>query len=558
MTEHHVDGDSGRPLTGRSSATAADRRTLAGPPRTGAVPTPRGDPDGGAPTPPTTTSDGRGAGAGFPRLIGLVILGLAAGAAVLLLLAARAAGGSADVAPTRGFLFGVWDVLYATQAPTPRVALSAIALAVLLAAGVALAELRISTQARRSADAGANPLAPKVVMARTRGVFAGPVTVTVLIPAHNEEASLPHTIASLVGQSHPPERILVVADNCTDSTVDVARRAGADVVASVDNTHKKAGALNQVLRDLLPTLGDNDAVMIMDADTTLDDGFLEAAVARLTADRGLMAIGGLFYGEEGAGLLGQFQRNEYTRYSRDIRRRRGRVFVLTGTASLFRPTALRTVAASRGAALPGTPGDVYDTSALTEDNELTIALKSLGALMISPDRCTVVTEVMPTWRALWNQRLRWQRGALENLGAYGLTPRTFRYWAQQLGIGYGVIALASYFLLFTVMALAIDTWIWFPFWLGLGGVFAVERVVSVWAGGWRARLLGAALLPELVFATFLDVVYVKGVLDISFGRTARWTHVVRTAAPGAGNDGPADGGRADDRPADDDPEAVAR
>ena len=48
---------------------------------------------------------------------------------------------------------------------------------------------------------------------------------------------------------------------------------------------------------------------------------------------------------------------------------------------------------------------------------------------------------MPTWRALWAQRLRWQRGALENLGAYGLRPQTFRYWVQQLGIGYGVIAL---------------------------------------------------------------------------------------------------------------------
>ena len=133
-----------------------------------------------------------------------------------------------------------------------------------------------------------------------------------------------------------------------------------------------------------------------------------------------MAVGGLFYGEEGGGLIGQFQRNEYTRYARDISRRRGRVFVLTGTASIFRPHALRTVAAERGRAIPGIPGDVYDTLVLTEDNELTLALKSLGALMASPPRCTVVTELMQTWRALWAQRLRWQRGAVENLGDYGL------------------------------------------------------------------------------------------------------------------------------------------
>jgi len=199
--------------------------------------------------------------------------------------------------------------------------------------------------------------------------------------------------------------------------------------------------------------------------------------------------------------------------------------VLSGTSSMFRPEGLRTVAASRGLSLPGTPGDVYDTAALTEDNELTIALKSLGALMISPSQCTVVTELMPSWRALWNQRLRWQRGALENLAAYGLTSRTFRYWAQQLGIGYGVIALAGYFVLIVITILSVNSWVWFPFWMGLGLIFLVERVVTVWADGWKARLLAATLFPELFYAAFLDAVYLKGVTDILIGRQAGWKHV---------------------------------
>jgi cellulose synthase/poly-beta-1,6-N-acetylglucosamine synthase-like glycosyltransferase len=270
-------------------------------------------------------------------------------------------------------------------------------------------------------------------------------------------------------------------------------------------------------------------LMVMDADTVLNDGFLEEAAERFAADRALMAVGGLFYGEDGEGLLGQFQRNEYHRYSREVRRRRGRPFVLTGTASLFRPRALRTVAESRGRSIPGRHGDVYDTTALTEDNELTIALKSLGALMVSPAQCTVVTEVMPSWRALWAQRLRWQRGALENLGAYGVLPQTFRYWAQQLGIGYGVVALFGYALLIGITVLALDHWVWFPFWMGIGGLFVAERVVTVWKGGWRARLLALTLFPELLYAAFLNVVFVKGVLDISLGRQAAWKHVVRPA-----------------------------
>jgi cellulose synthase/poly-beta-1,6-N-acetylglucosamine synthase-like glycosyltransferase len=365
-------------------------------------------------------------------------------------------------------------------------------------------------------------------MAQTRGRYAGPVTVTVLIPAHNEEACIAETLASLHAQSHRPARIVVVADNCVDATVALAQRAGVEVMETVDNTGKKAGALNQALAQVLPGTGDNDCVMVMDADTTLDPGFLEAAVRRLSDDRALMAVGGLFYCEDGSGLIGQFQRNEYTRYQRDIKRRRGRVFVLTGTASVFRSGALRAVAAERGRNLPGVPGDVYDTVALTEDNELTLALKSLGALMVSPPECTVVTEVMPSWAALWAQRLRWQRGALENLAAYGLRPTTFRYWAQQLGIGYGVIALGAYLALILLMVLATDTWVWFPFWIGIGLVFTLERVVTVWRGGWRARLLGLTLFPELFYAMFLNAVYVKGAGDLSLARQATWNHVVHT------------------------------
>ena len=197
--------------------------------------------------------------------------------------------------------------------------------------------------------------------------------------------------------------------------------------------------------------------MVMDADSTIAPEFLETALARLEADPDLMAVGGVFYGEEGAGLVGQLQRNEYTRYQRFVARRLGQVFVLTGTASVFRAYALQAVADARGALLPGDPGQVYDTLALTEDNELTLALKTLGAKMVSPMQCRVITEVMPAWRDLWRQRLRWQRGALENIGAYGLTRATLRYWLQQLGLGYGTIALNAYLLLMLITLLAADS-----------------------------------------------------------------------------------------------------
>jgi len=457
----------------------------------------------------------------------LAILGGSWSAALILVMIVARSPRSPILEPVDAVVLGVLDVAYDVHAPSLVTIVSAAGLAAFCAWAVSSLERGVTTKARRSESGRRTPLAPKVVMAETRGIFAGPVSLTVLIPAHNEESCLGATIASLLEQSRPPDRVVVVADNCTDGTVDVARSAGVEVFETSGNTHKKAGALNQALNSLLPTHGENDLVMAMDADTVLGPGFLASAVRRMTDDRALMAIGGLFYGEPGGGLIGLFQRNEYTRYARDLRRRRGLVFVLTGTASVFRPRALRTVAAERGRLIPGNHGDYFDTVALTEDNEITLALKSLGGLVISPADCTVVTEIMTTWRALWVQRLRWQRGAVENLGAYGLRTQTWRYWLQQLGIGYGVVALASYIALVVITGLALGTFVWFPFWIAIGAVFAVERVMTVWRGGWSARLLAVLVLPELLYSMFLCVVFVKGVADITFARTATWHYADR-------------------------------
>ncbi len=473
-------------------------------------------------------------GAALGRGVGIFVSVVVVSAAGLLGLAVWAGDPQPVGAPQEGVVLDAWNVLYDTARPSFSLVVAAFALAVLAAIGIAAAERIVTDRARRSTDDTRRPLAPRTVMAGNRGEYAGPVTITVLVPAHDEQASIGATLVSLFEQSRPPERIIVVADNCTDGTARIARRHGAEVVETIGNTDKKAGALNQVLTGLLDDLGDNDCVMVVDADTVLDPGFLAAAVQRLTDDRAVMSIGGLFYGDDTRGLLAQFQRNEYVRYSRELERRRGRVYVLTGTASVFRSAALREVADARDSLLPGVRGDVYDTAALTEDNELTLALKSLGALMSSPNECRVVTELMPEWSHLWNQRLRWQRGALENLGAYGFKPSLVRYWAQQLGIGYSVIALSSFWLLVGITVLATPDWVWYPFWLGIGGVFVADRVVSVWQGGWRARILAATLLPELVYDLFLDVVYVKGVLDITFARQAEWGHVPHEAGAEVG------------------------
>ncbi|TWD84061.1 cellulose synthase/poly-beta-1,6-N-acetylglucosamine synthase-like glycosyltransferase [Kribbella amoyensis] len=347
--------------------------------------------------------------------------------------------------------------------------------------------------------------------------------IVVLVPAHNEERSLPAALASLREQGRPADRIIVVADNCTDGTAAVARAAGVEVFETVRNRDKKAGGLNQALAVLLDLLDPADLVLVMDADGTLSPTFLETAAAEL-ADPSVGAVGGVFWGEAGAGLIGALQRNEYARYAREIDRRRGRAHVLTGTATLHRVDVLRQIAATRGRTLPGPAGKVYDTTALTEDNEITLAIKTLGYRCVSPAECRVETEVMPTWGDLWRQRIRWQRGALENLKTYGLTRVTAPYALQQVGMGIGVVAMWLFLLL---TALTIHHGFEFrPLWFAVGLIFVVERVVTVSRRGPRAMALALTMVVEWAYDLFLQVVLIRSAWDVLRRTEARWHHVV--------------------------------
>ena len=141
--------------------------------------------------------------------------------------------------------------------------------------------------------------------------------LTVLIPSHNEgtiadgSAQITETLESLAAQSYQPDRIVVIADNCSDDTVELAQISGATVFETVNNADKKAGALNQWLRTNLPTLPDSDLVMVMDADSALYPDFLENALEYIAG--GYHAVGGVFLGKPGGGFIGMLQRNEYAR-----------------------------------------------------------------------------------------------------------------------------------------------------------------------------------------------------------------------------------------------------
>ncbi|MEU0074814.1 glycosyltransferase family 2 protein [Streptomyces sp. NPDC006332] len=344
--------------------------------------------------------------------------------------------------------------------------------------------------------------------------------LAVLIPAHNEHDRIAAAIQGLWDQTRRPDLVVVVADNCTDDTAAIAEAYGAQVFHTHGNTHKKAGALNQAIAWLLPHLDDLDLLLVQDADTVLDPTFAETALA--TVNRRVGAVGGVFYGESGGGLLGLLQRMEFHRYAWELERTGGKAQVLTGTGTMFRARVLREVRAARRAGVIGGGTSYYSLASLTEDDEMTKAVKTLGYRTMSPAGCAVTTEVMPTWGKLWHQRLRWQRGALENLRDYGWTRVTARYFAQQFLMGFGALSFLVY-LTFMATYTTLYGWPGFsPFWTAIGLIFLVEKTVSVRRAGPRAVLVAALMIPEMLYDLFQHAVYFSSLWGLLRRSEEKW------------------------------------
>lgn len=107
--------------------------------------------------------------------------------------------------------------------------------------------------------------------------MAEPSALLFLVPAHNEQALIRPCIDSLQRMAYPPERlrVIVVADNCTDETVARVTEAGAEAWARTDPANPgKSAALGWAIGQL--DLAEWDAIVILDADSTVEPGFAMA------------------------------------------------------------------------------------------------------------------------------------------------------------------------------------------------------------------------------------------------------------------------------------------
>jgi len=221
-----------------------------------------------------------------------------------------------------------------------------------------------------------------------------------VVPAHDEEASIAATVASLCQVDYPADkrRVVVVADNCTDGTAAVAARAGARVLERDDPAQRGKGyALERGFEVLLSEAG-IDAIVVVDADSTVSANLLAALDSRLADGAQALQVR---YGVRNveaswrtrlmAIALGMFHD------LRSLGRERLRLSCgLRGNGMCFTTDLLRRH-----------PHRAYG---LVEDVEYGISLGLAGVRVEYVHEAEVLGEMAATGRAAASQRQRWEGG----------------------------------------------------------------------------------------------------------------------------------------------------
>lgn len=246
----------------------------------------------------------------------------------------------------------------------------------------------------------------KIPKSETKNRFA------ILICARNEEKVIANCIKSILAQNYPAEliKVFVAADNCTDSTAETARKAGATVY---ERFNKKDIGKGYALEFLFERIKEDDpdfadAFVIFDADNIVDREFLSSMNDMLAlgynvstcyrntknySDSFIAACSGLWFLRE-------------SKYLNHARMTIDSGCAVSGTGFMIKKSYLDKIGG-------------WHYHILIEDIQFTVEC-ALSDEKIGYCRNAIVYDEQPVkFKTSWNQRMRWCKGYFQLLLRYG-------------------------------------------------------------------------------------------------------------------------------------------
>lgn len=239
----------------------------------------------------------------------------------------------------------------------------------------------------------------------------------VLISGRNEELVIGELVKSLKNQNYPEELIdiFVIADNCTDNTAKVAKKAGAHVfIRNNKQLVGKSYALDFAIKRIFEEYGDENGhtpfkgFFVFDADNVIDSEFV-AAMNR-GVNRGFKVLTSYRNSKNydsnwvSAGSALWFLRE--AKFLSNARYMMGSSCAISGTGFLIDSEIIER-----------NKGWIHHL--LTEDIEFSTDCISNGIRIGYCADAVLYDEQPLTMRDSWRQRLRWAKGFYQVLLRYG-------------------------------------------------------------------------------------------------------------------------------------------
>jgi peptidoglycan-N-acetylglucosamine deacetylase len=331
-----------------------------------------------------------------------------------------------------------------------------------------------------------------------------PPSVTVLIPAHNEENVIEQTVTAVLASNLQNLRVIVVNDGSADRTGELLdRRFGQDErVRIIHQVNRgKAAALNVAMSQ-----ADTEIVVTIDADTEVEPDAIRKLLRHFSDPKTGAVAGNVKVGNRSRWLT-RWQALEYIT-SQNMEKR---AFDLLNCITVV-PGAL---GAWRKKAIDAAGGITADTVA--EDADLTIGIRRLGWRVSYDEEAIAWTEAPETPGALIRQRFRWTFGTLQSFWKHSGTLFRPRHGTL------GWIALPNIFIF--QLALPLISPLIDLLFLGSVALWVVER----WHFSWLPSIQASTdtlLRSVFFFIAFLMIDILTCVIAFALERKEDWTLLV--------------------------------
>lgn len=245
-----------------------------------------------------------------------------------------------------------------------------------------------------------------------RKVRAYEPTVSVIIPAWNEEVGVLKTLRSVTANKYPHTEIIVVNDGSTDQS-----RELVDAYIDEQRVHTRHRTIRQYY---VPNGGKGAAlnygikkskgeiVLTIDADSALAPDAIEKLVEHFRDPKVAAVVGQVRVANVHGRLIGRMQQLEYLFgfYFKRAHCMMGAEYIYGGACAAFRRSATFDYFG------------MFDEKNKTEDIEMSMRTKYHGLRSIYAEDVICYTEGAASYLALMSQRLRWKKGRFDTFLHY--------------------------------------------------------------------------------------------------------------------------------------------